>query len=236
MKQQQRIDPETYRRWRETPVGSTTERLERQLVARLLEPVADRRLLDVGTGDGTYAIEMAERGAEVTGVDIEPRMLEAGRRRADEEGADVEFVRGDVRDLPFEDGAFNRVVAVTVLCFVPDPERAFDEMARVLAPGGKLVVGELARWSIWAASRRIRGWFGSDLWSSAHFWTREELKDLLEGAGLEVERIEGAVHYPPLDAAARLFEPVDPTLGRVGAPGAAFLAACARRTTEEPTE
>jgi hypothetical protein len=102
-------------------------------------------------------------------------------------------------------------------------------MARVLEPGGRLVLGELARWSSWAAARRIRGWLGDPTWRRAHFFTRRELIALARSAGLQVIDVRGAVHFPRSALAARVMRPVDPLLGRLHAPGAAFLAVAASK-------
>ena len=96
------VHPATYTRWRSTTLGRITERVERDLVLELVGPLAGKRLLDVGCGDGTYAIAAAERGASVTGVDLAAPMLEAARRRAAERHVDIRFERADLRALPFD--------------------------------------------------------------------------------------------------------------------------------------
>jgi len=97
-------------------------------------------------------------------------------------------------------------------------------MARVLKPGGRLVIGELGRWSYWAAARRIRAWCGSALWRRARFRSRGELKSLAERAGLTVETVRGGIYYPRWHFAARLCARWDQVLGRLTAVGAAFIA------------
>lgn len=126
--------------------------------------------------------------------------------------------------LPFADATFDRVLAVTVLCFVPRPDAAIAEMVRVLRPGGRIVIGELARWSIWAAARRLRGWLGARSWRAARFRTSGELGALLERHRLTVREVRGCVFYPPVGAAARLAARLDPWLGRRTTVGAAFVA------------
>ncbi len=148
---------ETYERWRTSTLGRITERVETAVVLDLLGPLRGKHVLDVGAGDGTYAIEAAARGGVVTAIDRDPAMLDAARRRSSERGVDVTFRVGRAERLPFQDGAFDVVCAVTVLCLVEEPAAAVREMARVLAPGGRLVLGELARFSVWAAERRLRG-------------------------------------------------------------------------------
>lgn len=106
------------------------------------------------------------------------------------------------------------MLAVTILCFVPDAAPVFAEIARVLRPGGRLVIGELGKWSCWAAVRRIRARRGAGVWASARFRTKGELQRLAEGAGLAVETVRGAVFYPRWAPGARLCAPCDPLLGR----------------------
>ena len=221
------VQPEDYRRWRASPLGAVTEALEQAQVFRLAGPLQGKRVLDVGCGDGAYALAAARQGAHVVGVDASLPMIEAARARAHEAALNVEFKQADAAALPFEDGRFDVVLAVTVLCFVPDTAAALQEMARVLAPGGRLVLGELGRWNAWAALRRLLAWRGSVLWRGARFRTARELRALVRGAGLAVEQVRGAVFYPPLAGAARLMAPVDSWLGALTTLGAAFIAVAA---------
>ena len=66
--------------------------------------------------------------------------------------------KGDAGDLPFLAGQFDCVVSIATLCFVDEPGRAIRDMDRVLKPGGRLILGELGRWNLWAAQRRVKGW------------------------------------------------------------------------------
>jgi SAM-dependent methyltransferase len=156
-------------------------------------------------------------------------MLAAARARVETASVTLDLVHGRAEALPFPDGAFNRVVAVTVLCFVHEPDRAIAEMARVLKPGGRLVIGELGRLSLWAVIRRIRGWLGAPTWKAARFRTAGELRGLLERHGLAVRETRGSVYYPPCGFGASLLAPIDPWLGRRTTLGAAFIALSAAR-------
>ncbi|HSL79259.1 MAG TPA: class I SAM-dependent methyltransferase, partial [Pseudolabrys sp.] len=155
---------ESYARWRSRRLGQITDSLERQLVFELLGPIGRKALLDVGCGDGAFALELAQRGAVVTGLDIDPKMIAAARQRAEAQSARLRLVEGQMEMLPFGNSSFDVVLAVAVLCFAQDPGRSIAEMARVLKPGGRLVIGELGRWSLWAAYRRIRGWLDHPTW------------------------------------------------------------------------
>lgn len=95
---------------------------------------APRRVLEVGCGWGEFAARMRdELGADVVALDLSPRMVELARER----GVDAHV--GDVQELPFPGGSFDCAVANWMLYHVPDIERGLAELARVLAPGGRLV-------------------------------------------------------------------------------------------------
>lgn len=215
---------ESYSRWRRSRLGQITDSLEECLILELLSDVDGLDVLDVGCGDGALATTLSRRGGRVTGLDPNPRMLEAARARAKSELLDLNLVPGRAETLPFADEMFDRVIAVTVLCFIPQADQAIAEMARVLKPGGRLVIGELGRWSLWAAMRRIRGWLGAQTWKAARFRSADELQHLLERHGLAVSETRGSVYYPPFHAAALLLARLDQWFGRKTTFGAAFIA------------
>jgi ubiquinone/menaquinone biosynthesis C-methylase UbiE len=219
------IRPEDYARWRASPVGLLTDRLELEVVFGLAGDLHGRRVLDVGCGDGAQSVVACQRGARVTGVDTSPAMLEAARRRAEIDcPGTIGWCQASAERLPFESKVFDAVITVTALCFVKDPQRAVLEAARVLRPGGRLIIGELGMYSLWALSRRLRGWLGSATWRKARFWTMGSLRRLIEQAGLRFHSRRGCVYYPPIEVAARLMVKADCLLSHLGSVGAAFLA------------
>ena len=223
------IGPEAYASWRATPLGAITEGIEQCLILDLMGDLAGRRVLDAGCGDGALICAAASRGAAATGIDPDPAMLAAARSRVGGAACGAKFVQGRLEQLPFREASFDLVAAITVLCFVPDAGGAVREMARVLRPGGRLVLGELGRWSWWAAIRRARGWLGSSTWAAVRFRTAAELKSVLGRAGLSVTAVRGGVYYPPVGMLARALLPLDSGLGRLTTFGAAFIAVSAER-------
>lgn len=218
------IGPEAYESWRATSLGAVTEAIEQRLILELMGDLNDARVLDVGCGDGVLTCAAALRGARATGVDPDPAMLAAARTRADKDGITAVFLEGRIERLPFPDAAFDLVVSITVLCFVPDASAAVREMARVLRPGGRLVLSELGRWSLWAMIRRVRGWLGAATWKAARFRSSGELRALAAQSGLGDVTLRGAVFYPPITLFAHAMSSVDPWLGHHTTLGAAFIA------------
>ncbi len=222
-----RIGPAAYDAWRRTPLGALTERLEYGLVFETAGRLDGLRVLDVGSGDGMFAIKAAQRGAAATGVDPDPATLAAAADRARAMGVSLRLGGGRAEQLPFADGTFDMVISIAVLCFVADADAAIREMARVLRPGGRLILGELNRWSSWAAIRYAKGLAGSRTWRRARFRTAAQLRRSVSAAGLSVVSVNGAVFYPPLAAAARLLAPWDRWLGRRTTFGAALVVVAA---------
>jgi len=211
-------------------LGALTEELEQRVIFSLVGDPGRLRVLDVGCGDGAYAMRAAQAGGDVLGLDRSRPMLEAARVRAAASGLVVSWCQGQAQALPFREGTFDLVIAVTALCLISQPLAALNEMSRVLRPGGVVVVGELGRWSLWAVRRRFRGWLGDQLWKTARFWTAAELRDLLATAGLRTNEMRGAVYYPPSAAVAMLMSPMEGTMRHLGGLGAAFIA---MRATKE---
>jgi ubiquinone/menaquinone biosynthesis C-methylase UbiE len=104
-------------------------------------------VLEVGPGSGTYTMGAARRvGAQgrLVTVDIEPRMIERVRRRAEAEGLEnIEARVANVYNLPFEDGTFDVVYMIAVIGEIPEPRRAMQEFHRVLSRSGTLIFSEL---------------------------------------------------------------------------------------------
>src|SRR5262249_46952851 len=97
-------------------------------------------VLDVACGAGNATIPAARRAARTVGLDITPELIDAGKRLAADAGVEIDWVEGDAQDLPFGDESFDVVVSVFGCMFAPDHSKAAAELARVLKPGGTMVV------------------------------------------------------------------------------------------------
>lgn len=135
--------PYSQRVWIELPRPVIT----RSRLREVLDPQPGERVLEIGPGTGYYSLPVArwigsEGGLHV--LDVQSEMLAHVRNRTRDAGVEtIEPTRGDARSLPYPDDRFDAAYLVLVLGEVPDQERTLAELARVLEPGGRLVVGEL---------------------------------------------------------------------------------------------
>ncbi|MGD9620899.1 MAG: class I SAM-dependent methyltransferase [Mycolicibacterium sp.] len=96
------------------------------------------RVLDVAAGTGNASIPAAKSGAQVTASDLTPELLEAGRKRAQAEGVELEWVEADAEGLPFDDGSFDVVMSSIGAMFAPHHQDVADQLVRVCKPGGTI--------------------------------------------------------------------------------------------------
>lgn len=135
--------PYNQRFWVQAPHPFIT----RDRLRDLLDPRPGERILEVGPGTGYYTLEAAgwvEPGGSIDILDVQDEMLEHTMGRAGEAGvSNVTPTLADATEMPYADGRFDAAYLVTVLGEVPGQDAALRELARVLRPGGRLVVGEL---------------------------------------------------------------------------------------------
>jgi ubiquinone/menaquinone biosynthesis C-methylase UbiE len=160
-------------------------------------------VLDVGTGPGFVAIEVArllhDNDCQVTGLDMSDAMLTVAAENSQREGLNgtLGWQKGDAGQIPFPDASFDCVVTSGSLHHWENPVRVFDEIARVLKPGGSYVINDLKRQQCWGErlfSRAIGLSIPPDF--RVHFhnsiraaYTREELATMLADSRLPNWRI-----------------------------------------------
>lgn len=177
-----------------------------------LERGPDDLVLDVAAGTGHAARTLAPSVRAVVAIDVTPEMLETGARAAEEAGVrNVVFVRGDARALPFVDGAFDVVVCRFALHHFDAPAVAIAEMARCLRAGGRLLIADLVADDDPAVAERQNRLEHLRDSSHAGMLRLEELRALLEGAGLSVTSVD----------ARRIDRPLGPWLEHSGTDDAA---------------
>lgn len=164
--------PYGQRFWVEPPHPLITRRRLREVLA----PQPGERVVEVGPGTGYYSLNVAEwvsPNGQLDIFDLQQEMLDHTMRRAAQRGLEnLTPTQGDARKLPYADATFDAAYLTAVLGEIPDQDAALRELARVLKPGGRLVVGEL---------------FGDPHWVSP-----TKLRTRSEAAGLRFERRSGS--------------------------------------------
>ncbi|RSN21512.1 SAM-dependent methyltransferase [Amycolatopsis sp. WAC 01416] len=145
-------------------------------------------VLEVAVGTGLN-LPLYPEGVTLTGIDLSDGMLAIARGRVERLGHPVTLRRADAHDLPFDADSFDTVVCTLGLCAIPDDGKALREMARVLRPGGRLILLD----HIASSSRAVRGlqWLAERVtvpMAGEHFLRRP--LDKIGGLGLAVERRE----------------------------------------------
>jgi SAM-dependent methyltransferase len=119
------------------PIVEITSEIHEALVAAL-DGGSGQRWLDIATGTGAVALRAARAGAEVTGVDLAPALIELAGKNAAAQGLNVRFQTGDAEALPVEDASFDIVSSAIGTQFAPDHRAVARELGRVCRSGGRL--------------------------------------------------------------------------------------------------
>lgn len=159
---------------------------------------APRTALDVGCGEGRFCRMLAPHGVVVTGIDPTPALIAHARER-DPKGT---YLEGDAERLPFADGAFDLVVSCLALVDIADAAAAISEMARVMAPGGRLLIANSNGFNTAGDGDDTLGWALNADGSRAHFRIDrylEERSQVIEWRGIRIRN-----HHRPLSAYMKL--------------------------------
>jgi len=172
------------------------------------QPFRHLQFLDVGCGGGLLAEALARLGAKVTGIDVSPEAIDVARRHAREEGLSVTYRTGSAESLARSRAKFDAVFALEVVEHVADIGSFLKALARLLKPGGLLILSTLNRtpksflFSVLAAEYLL-GWTPKGTHDWMKFKRPSELSVLLESLGLHVRNVSGVV-FDPLTGAFRL--------------------------------
>ncbi len=167
--------------------------LEEPLTLEVIDDVAGKDVLDVCCGTGRYAIRLAQAGARVCGVDGNEAMLAVARRKRDDLGLQADLRPGDVARLPYADASFDLVVCALALCHVHDLTPPIKEMARVLRPGGRLVVSDFHPFCLMAGWRTLFRRPEATYCIQNHLHLIDDYVAALRRAGLQMQELREKV-------------------------------------------
>jgi len=150
--------------------------------------VSGGSVLDVGTGTGVLAIEFAKGipAASVVGLDLSDVALELARDNAQRSrvSSRVSFEKGDAEDMPFEDDTFDLVISGNTLHLLKNPVRMFNEIQRVLKPGGRFLVSDFRRSWLGILTEHVRSAYSA-----------EEVRDLLRQSELQDWKVKDSFFW-----------------------------------------
>ncbi|MFW5958954.1 MAG: class I SAM-dependent methyltransferase, partial [Natronomonas sp.] len=159
--------------------GQYIDRRESEAVFEALSPFEDKHILEVACGTGRFTVRIAERGANIVGVDISAAMLEQGRTKAQTTGVEstIEFILGDAARLPFPDDHFDSVFAMRFFHLADDPVTFMRELRRVAS--NQVFFDTFNRYS----ARSVYNWL---LPMGSRLYSEREVRELLLEADLEL--------------------------------------------------
>lgn len=160
----------------------------------MLQPEPNDLALEVCCGPGALALALAPAVRHVTGMDLTPAMLEQAKLLQGSAGIEnVDWIRGDINDIPFEDARFAIVMCSSAFHHLVRPQHAFREMLRVCRPGGRIMVKDVTpapeNVQCYNATEKLRDP------SHTHALTVDEMRAL--GSGLAVEEISFTTSSTP---------------------------------------
>ncbi len=120
------------------PIHAEAESMAQTIAA--CDVAQGTRVLDVACGPGIVSCSLAAQGADVTGLDLTPAMIDQARQLASRRGLSAAFECGNAADLPFQDNQFDRVITRYSFHHMQNPQNCLGEMVRVCRPGGRVIV------------------------------------------------------------------------------------------------
>lgn len=185
---------EDYDSWYDTQAGAFVDQVETTCAFDLLQPASNDRVLDIGCGTGNFSLKLARMNCQVSGVDIAEKMLMQAQEKAQKEQLEIDFYHLDAKKLPFLDASFDKVISMAAFEFIEKPKIVFDEMMRVLRPGGTMVIGTIEKGGEWEKL------YSSDAckqtaYEQATFLTADDLIALNDGQYTSISR---CLFVPPM--------------------------------------
>lgn len=189
------------RRWF-GPIGRYVHDTYERLVFEIVPLSEDTRLLELGCGTGRLTVPLAECVGHVTALDLSRQMLAVTRRRLEERGtADrVSLVEGSAKEVAFRNGEFDVIVSFNTINHIPGYEDVVYEAARMLRPGGALVLGYPSLLSLYFPYAMLTNLLRKSPRRGVYTrWPRTgRIRSAAKKCGLYMDSARGGFHFPPL--------------------------------------
>jgi len=141
----------SYDQWYKTKIGEFADKAETDCAFSLFQIKTGMHILDVGCGTGNFSMKLAQKGAQVTAIDISDEMLNIARQKAVESNLSIDFKNMHSLKLQFPDDTFDGVFSMATIEFISDNDvkKMLSDMFRVCKKGGPVLVGTINRESNW---------------------------------------------------------------------------------------
>jgi len=184
-----------YDAWYDKPFGKSAFNLEKACIESLCKNLKSP-FLEVGVGTGRFA-----QALKIDyGIDVSSGVLKFAKER------EIVAIRGKGENLPFVDSFFGTVFIIVTLCFVEEPFKVLKEASGVLKEDGAVILGLILKESPWASFYKEKGEAGNIFYRIAKFYSFEELKAMVEKAGLKIAEISSTMFQAPTEIPLH-FEP-----------------------------
>lgn len=164
-----------YDRYYDDDTGKSVDRIEKEMLKKHLTGIKDEVILELGCGTGHWTEFLCLQGFRIMAIDNSEPMLEIAKRKKIRNAV---FRKADAAQLPFNNRSFTNIVSVAMLEFAEGLTGIFDEIDRVLKPGGRLILGCLN-----ALSESAKNSQEDPVFKHAHFLTSHEIEDILSRFG-----------------------------------------------------
>ncbi len=151
-----------------TEFGKKVDEIEKGIISDLLSDIPTSQMLDIGCGTGHWSEFFIKKGFKVKGIDVSEAMLKVAQKK----NMNAEFFLANSEQLPFENESYNFISSITMLEFVENQTKAIEELHRVLAKNGNLIIGALNKNSVIAKISK-----SDEVFKSAVFFDLEDLKN-----------------------------------------------------------
>jgi len=160
-------------------------------------------LLEVGCANGPYTFEFTNVGFKMTGLDLSTKNIEEANKRAKVNNIkDIKFIVGDAENLSFQDDTFGGIISLSTLRYVPNPQKAINEMYRVVQKGKNIVIDFPNKRSPWF--NYLKPLLTGKKHIHDHHYTTNEIKQMLQNAGFREIEAKRILYTPKATPSAML--------------------------------